>query len=292
MISGIFRLNALALLLILPQIVFSASPEAGEKAFQKCIACHTVGSGPLAGPDLKGVTAKRDNAWLVRWIVEPDKMLAEGDAIALGLLQDFNNIPMPPMGVTEAEAKDILAYIAAKSGDTVVAEKPVTNVTPATPATPVISIPPVALPAPMQGDAEIGKNLFLGRQALANGATACIACHQNTEVGSMGGGTLGPDLTKVHSRYGGDVGLKSVLLSTPFPTMRGIFSGQPISETEVAHFVAYFTKTNEWTEQQVNEKFLVKGIGIGLLGLILVYILISLIWRKRLKGVRIPMVGR
>ncbi len=281
MISGIFRLNALALLLILPQIVFSASPENGEKAFQKCIACHTVGSGPLAGPDLKGVTAKRDNAWLVRWIVEPDKMLAEGDAIATGLLKEFNNIPMPPMGVTEAEAKDILAYIAAKSGEVVGPEEPVANTTPATPAPPSI-----------QGDAEIGKNLFLGRQALANGAPACIACHQNTEIGSMGGGTLGPDLTKVHSRYGGDIGLKSVLSSTPFPTMRGIFSEQPISETEVAHFIAYFTKTNELTEQQVNETFLIKGIGIGFLGLILVYILISLIWIKRFKGVRIPMVGK
>ncbi|MCK5876889.1 MAG: cytochrome c, partial [Candidatus Marithrix sp.] len=98
MISSILRLKALALLLILPQIAFSASPEAGEKAFQKCIACHTIGSGPLAGPDLNGVTAKREATWLVRWIMEPDKMLAEGDVIATEMLKEFNNIPMPPMG--------------------------------------------------------------------------------------------------------------------------------------------------------------------------------------------------
>ncbi len=277
MISSVFRLNALAIFLILPQIAFSASSEAGETAFQKCIACHTIGSGPLAGPDLKGVNAKRDNAWLVRWIVEPDKMLAEGDAIATELLKEFNNIPMPPMGITEAEAKDILAYIESKSGEGAVAEKE---------AKPAPVVPPV------QGDIETGKNLFLGRQALANGAPACITCHQNTEIGSMGGGTLGPDLTKVHSRYGGDVGLKSVLLSTPFPTMRGVFSEKPISESEAAHLIAYFKSTNGRDEQQVNEKFLIKGIGIGFLGLILVYILISLIWIKRFKGVRIPMVGK
>ena len=276
MISSVFRLKALAIFLILPQIAFSASPEAGEKAFQKCIACHTIGSGPLAGPDLKGVTAKRDNAWLVRWIVEPDKMLAEGDELAVKLLEEFKNIPMPPMGVTEAEAKDILAYIESKSGEEAAAEKPA--------AKPVV-------PA-VKGDIETGKNLFVGRQALANGAPACITCHQNTEIGGMGGGTLGPDLTKVHSRYGGDVGLKSVLLSTPFPTMRGIFAEQPISESEAAHFIAYFKSTNDRTEQKVNEKFLIKGIGIGFLGLIFVYILISLIWRKSLKGVRIPMVGK
>ncbi|HHB93182.1 MAG TPA: c-type cytochrome, partial [Thioploca sp.] len=235
MISSVFRLNALAIFLILPQIAFSASSEAGETAFQKCIACHTIGSGPLAGPDLKGVNAKRDKDWLVRWITEPDKMLAEGDPIATELLKEFKNIPMPPMGITETEAKDILAYIESKSG-----KGATTKAT--TKATPVVP--------PVQGDIETGKNLFLGRQALANGAPACITCHQNTEIGSMGGGTLGPDLTRVHSRYGGDVGLKSVLLSTPFPTMRGIFSEKPISESEVAHLIAYFKSTNGRNEQQ------------------------------------------
>ena len=182
------------------------------------------------------------------------------------------------MGVTEAEAKDILAYIESKSGEEAAAESEKPAAKPVVPA--------------VKGDIETGKNLFVGRQALANGAPACITCHQNTEIGSMGGGTLGPDLTKVHSRYGGDVGLKSVLLSTPFPTMRGIFAEQPISESEAAHFIAYFKSTNDRTEQKVNEKFLIKGIGIGFLGLIFVYILISLIWIKRLKGVRIPMVGK
>ena len=34
----------------------------------------------MLGPDLLGVTRKRDPAWLARWIAEPDKVLAEGDA--------------------------------------------------------------------------------------------------------------------------------------------------------------------------------------------------------------------
>jgi cytochrome c551/c552 len=97
--------------------VYSASSEAGEKAFQKysCMACHTIGNGKLVGPDLNGVTAKRDSTWLIRWIMEPDKVLAEGDVIATELLEEFKNIPMPPMGLNESEAKDILAYIESKS---------------------------------------------------------------------------------------------------------------------------------------------------------------------------------
>src|SRR3989338_7370036 len=64
---------------------------------QKCVSCHTVGGGKLVGPDLKGVTAKRERSWLVRWIKEPDKMLAAGDPIAASLLKEFNNVPMPNM---------------------------------------------------------------------------------------------------------------------------------------------------------------------------------------------------
>ena len=38
---------------------------AGMTTFdEKCSACHTIGSGPLVGPDLAGVTVVRDHEWL------------------------------------------------------------------------------------------------------------------------------------------------------------------------------------------------------------------------------------
>src|SRR3989449_1008219 len=50
----------------------------GEYFFQsQCSVCHTVGQGDKMGPDLAGVTARRDRAWLARYIMMPDKMLAE-----------------------------------------------------------------------------------------------------------------------------------------------------------------------------------------------------------------------
>ena len=53
---------------LLAGIVFSAaaainpqSVEEGRAIFDlKCKACHTVGSGDLVGPDLEGVTGRRD----------------------------------------------------------------------------------------------------------------------------------------------------------------------------------------------------------------------------------------
>jgi serine/threonine protein kinase/uncharacterized protein YoxC len=87
----------------------------GERSFQqKCAACHTIGGGPLIGPDLQGVRYRRDPNWLLRWIQEHDKMLAEGDQIATQLLQEYN-IPMPNLSVSESEAREILAYIESQS---------------------------------------------------------------------------------------------------------------------------------------------------------------------------------
>lgn len=85
---------------------------AGEALFQqKCAACHTVGEGNRVGPDLLDVAKKRQGDWLVRWIAQPDQMLAEKDPIAMDLLKQFNQIPMPNLGVTEAEAKSLIQYI-------------------------------------------------------------------------------------------------------------------------------------------------------------------------------------
>lgn len=84
----------------------------GQTLFQeKCVACHTVGGGKLVGPDLKGVTTRRDRAWLLRWVKEPDKMLATGDPTATQLLQEFNNVPMPNLGLTEKQVEALIAYL-------------------------------------------------------------------------------------------------------------------------------------------------------------------------------------
>ncbi|MDM8558928.1 c-type cytochrome [Candidatus Parabeggiatoa sp. HSG14] len=271
-------------LFFLPQAsLLAQSPEDGKTKFGMfCVACHTIGGGPLAGPDLKGVTTKRDEQWLVRWIQEPDKMVAEGDPLAKQLLQEFNNVPMPNFGLSQDVAKDILAYIAAESGSPSVESTTSTTESTADAASTVKSTPVVPDPA-------IGKALFIGKQSFENGGPACISCHSTTDVGGLGGGTLGPDLTKVHTRFGGDLGLKPVLISLPFPTMLGVFSKKPVSNDEATHLTAYFAKTNS-LEEKASMDFIISGISV--LGLIFLFFLIHLIWRKRLTGVRIPLVGR
>lgn len=75
----------------------------------KCLACHSMGQGKKLGPDLAGVTQRRNDAWLKRWLKEPEKMLAT-DADAKAMLKAFNNLPMPNQNLSDAEIQQYIKY--------------------------------------------------------------------------------------------------------------------------------------------------------------------------------------
>jgi mono/diheme cytochrome c family protein len=244
----------------------SAGSGDGQAIFQQfCIACHSIGAGIVVGPDLEGVTTRRDRAWLARWIAEPDKMLAESDPIATELFQEFNNIPMTNLGLSTADVEALLIYLDNPGG--VVASSPA-----------AVTLPP--------GDSARGEAVFTGATGLQNGAPACISCHSTAGIGSLGGGTLGPDLTNVQERYG-EVGLPQTLQNLPFPTMRGVFGEKPLTNSEVADLYAYFARANQATAGALNYIFVL----IGLVGFLVLLLISHLLWRKRLKEVRKPLLG-
>ena len=87
-------------------------PEAvqGKLAFEsKCLACHSIGGGKKLGPDLAGVTKRRSESWLQRWLRSPEKML-ETDADAKAMLKEYNGLPMPNQNLPEAEIRQYLKY--------------------------------------------------------------------------------------------------------------------------------------------------------------------------------------
>ena len=89
----------------------SIAAETGEQVFQKkCAACHTIGGGKLVGPDLTGVTSRREEDWLFRQIQQPDTLIAEKDPIALQLLQEYN-MPMVPLGLEDSEVAAVISYL-------------------------------------------------------------------------------------------------------------------------------------------------------------------------------------
>lgn len=247
------------------------SAEQGKDLFaQWCASCHTIGGGKLVGPDLLGVNELRPAEWLERWISEPDKMLAENDPLARELLQAYNGVPMPNLGVSREESRAILAYIATASSS---------------PA------PAPAAPEPVMasGDPAIGRKLFTGQIGLANGGSACISCHNVSQVGVLGGGTLGPDLSHVANRYG-ESGLKAALAGLPFPTMKGIFDTRPLTPDEVLHLSAYLIEADRLTPAAEPERYTFVWVGVA--GALAMLGVAHLVWLNRHRGVRRPLVRR
>jgi cytochrome c2 len=245
------------------------SADDGKVIFEaKCDSCHTIGDGPLVGPDLEGVTARREAGWLARWLAEPDVVLAEGDPIAVKLLAESNDVPMPNLGLTDGEIASLVAYMDTSAGQGPTAA-------------------PVAEPL-QAGDPSAGRRLFEGSIRFDNGGPPCLACHSIAGIGALGGGALGPDLTQVYGRLGED-GIASVLASTPFETMIPIFGDRPLTEQEQVHVAEFLSRASasSRTAASVSQLALLAAAGAAFLLLVM-----RVVWRRRLKEVRRPMVAR
>ena len=100
-----------SIIFCLISIEYVGSAEKGEEIFQgNCAGCHTIGKGTLVGPDLSGVTLRREEKWLIRQIKDPDGLIAEKDPAALKLLKDFN-MPMVALGLSDTEIAAIISYL-------------------------------------------------------------------------------------------------------------------------------------------------------------------------------------
>lgn len=132
-----------------------------------------------------------------------------------------------------------------------------------------------AVPA---GDYNTGKTLFTGEKAFANGGPACMSCH-SAGVGDLGGGVLGPNLTKAFADP-----TKNALLSTGWvngggsPVMGPIFSNKKITDEEMTNLRAFFKAASE--KEAVPSStgtFTILGLG-GFVGIL---VLFSIVWSGR-----------
>jgi len=86
--------------------------ENGQEIFQEnCAACHTIGKGKLVGPDLAGVTSRREKSWLNRQIKDPEGLIAEKDPIAMKLLKEADNVPMASLELSDAEVAAVISFL-------------------------------------------------------------------------------------------------------------------------------------------------------------------------------------
>lgn len=92
-----------------------ALAERGAELYQQkgCVGCHTIGKGRLTGPDLQGVTERRDWEWFYHMVTSPDSM-TRNDPEAKRLLNEYMT-PMPDMNVQPDEVRALYEHIRSAS---------------------------------------------------------------------------------------------------------------------------------------------------------------------------------
>ena len=233
----------------------SGDTSLGAQIFQeKCASCHTIGGGRLVGPDLEGVANRRELDWLERFIIAPEDMIAAEDPIAVALLEEYNNLVMPNPLLTNEELGALMSYLVPQEEEV---EQPGEEGQTTSPdENQVVQA--------ANGDAAYGEYLFVGSVAFRNGGVPCMSSHSVEGVGAIGGGTLGPDLTEVYSRYG-EAGLAAALSGMPFPTMQEIFKNKQLSEKELADLLTFFKEVDQNGKPQTQQNtFLFLAVGSGL----------------------------
>jgi mono/diheme cytochrome c family protein len=269
-----------ALLLFLASAISSnAQVDQGQKLFEgKCYSCHNIGSGDKKGPDLKGVTTRRTKDWILGFVATPQAIKSSGDAAAAQLFTKYAPEVMPDQTLTPTELDSILALIddLATKGQSFVpaGAKLYRAITP--------------------GDAAAGMNIFTGRAVLSGGGASCISCHSVNNIGRLGGGTLGPDLTAANLKYR-DPELISILQNPNFPTMATVFAKRPLNNEEIVKVFAFLQQTkigNPTAVPLAAPRIEPWFIGIGFAAVSLTLFGFNFIWRNRHKGVREELVRR
>jgi protein SCO1/2 len=88
----------------------------GQALFKRiCAPCHTIGVGDRVGPDLRGVTERRDRGWLASFIMRPDQARARHNPIAMSLAEQFPAAHMPTLGIGDTDAADLIVYLEAQN---------------------------------------------------------------------------------------------------------------------------------------------------------------------------------
>jgi len=85
---------------------------AGKTLFNNnCQQCHSAGADVIVGPGLKGILERRTIEWLIPWVKNSQKVIASGDSYAVALYNKYNKAQMQSFALSDAEIKNIFAYV-------------------------------------------------------------------------------------------------------------------------------------------------------------------------------------
>lgn len=242
---------------------------------QNCTNCHTIGGGRLAGPDLKNVGQRKDAEWLINFLINPRSVIDSGDPYAAKLLEESRGVVMPiAPGMNRYRAEQILKLIEAESK---LEESHFKGLR--------ISKDPFT-----EQDRTAGREWFVGLRQFKSGGTACNSCHNMHDLAALGGGRLGPDLTRVYERLKGRTAMAAWLSAPATETMQPIFKNHPLDPAEIHALTAYFEASARESERSPSTNrvaFLLMGLGLAG-GMTFVF---DAIWKGRFHSVRRQLVA-
>lgn len=85
----------------------------GQDLFKNnCSQCHAVNADVVVGPGLQGIDTRRDEAWIIKWVKNSQKVVASGDKYAVELYEKYNKTPMTAFdNFSDDDVKAIIAFV-------------------------------------------------------------------------------------------------------------------------------------------------------------------------------------
>jgi mono/diheme cytochrome c family protein len=275
-LKNLFNKTNLTLIACAFTIIYFSEPSyaqyQGETIFNKtCIACHTIGSGRLVGPDLKNVSERRSEEWIISFVKSSQSMIKSGDPDAVAIFNEYNELVMLDQNLTDDQIKDVMLYIeqqSSGSGQTTALTEDIESSTGMT------------IDEAGENEVSAGRRLFLGEVRLINGGAACISCHNVTGENLSAGGLLAMDLTNTYSRLNAP-GVYSIMFSSPFAVMNAAYNNNKITKDEAFYLIAFLKHAdiNSANQQPVNYES--SFLWMGLIGTAILFGLYGGIWWNR-----------
>ena len=262
-----FQMKTILIILGISMMTMGRANE-GEQLFNKtCAACHTIGKGRLVGPDLLNITEKRSQEWLIPFIKSSTSMIKSGDAEAIAIFKEYNNLLMPDNPYSDAQIISILEYIN-QGGSNLVGQESAVAVD--------------ILSGTTAENINTGLRLFSGSQQLTNGGAACTSCHKVRDERIFSSGTLAKDLSESFDVMG-SAGMAAVIKSPPFPVMQVAYTNHALTEEEVINLTAYLKSVSKERIYQRPRDFSMIFAIFGLIAFSMILMSTIILYFKRKK---------
>ena len=250
----VLSLLVVATIVLLPGLAGAQAEDDGQAVYTtNCSSCHQPDGLGIPGsfPPLSGNPNVQDAAYV-------KTVVTEGLSGPIEVLGETYDGVMPPFAsLSDAEIDAVTVYIQADVFEAADGE----------------TLEP--------GDAATGEAIFLGANRLESAGPACVGCHTAANHQSLSGYTLGPDLTDLAVRYGGEEAVAAALSNPPSATMQPLFDGAPIADQERADLAAYFDSISDAEISRSPVDLMLVG---GVIGAIIFFALMLLAPRSRKPG--------